>query len=462
MRILIILIILLFQFYLAFSQEFSGTWNGVINTSNTSFEVRLQFSQNGKTIDGILFNPELCIITDSCYDDSVLQLKSTKNRIEFKGQVTSNKNKMSGVFKYKGQAYPIDLYRGEKEILRPQEPHKPYPYKSEEIYFTNEIDSTVLAGTLTIPDSIGIFPAVILISGSSPSDRDGNAFHHKRFLVLADHLTRSGIAVLRYDSRGVNKSAGNFFESTPLDFAQDVIAGFNYLSSRKDINNLQIGLIGHSLGGVVASIVASQNTRIGFIVLLGTPGLKLKHVFRKQHESMFITGDFNKEQFEFHKRFNDVCYEFIEQGVDMQTASDSLGIFKESFLRLFSTSSNSMLNNIKRDIRFQNLVYQSLCSHNHFAIKCDPSIYLENVKCPVLALNGSKDMQVSANENFKAIEIALKKAKNEDYTILEMEGLNHTFQECEIGSFKEAINIEQTISPKVLMEITDWIVLHTK
>lgn len=454
---------------IAFSQVkmYDGYWKGEIKNNDTLFQVEFsvfnELTKSGsktKIIRGLMRKPVLCLLNDSCSNDSILYLKSSSNGIEYKGSVTLDKNKMSGEFIFKDKVYAIDLRRGIDTIYRPQEPKKPFPYISDDIYFTNDKDSVKLAGTLTIPNREGCFPAAILISGSNPSDRNGDSYYHQKFLVLADYLARNGIAVLRYDDRGVNESTGNYYESTPDNFAQDVIAGINFLSSRKEIDKNKIGLIGHSGGGIVASIVASQNNNIKYIVLLASPGISGKEDFLLQTDLKLKTGDYTVKQHAFFYKFYDLCYRMIEKGYDKKTMIDTLSRLEKDFLLLQPTDNSRKKQ--EHEPAFFSILTLSISPNNCFYIKCIPSVYLEKVTCPVLSLNGTNDILVPAKINQEAIRNALIRGCNPDFNILELEGLNHSFQECKTGSLKEYFKIEQTISPSVLELISKWINEHTK
>jgi len=269
---------------------------------------------------------------------------------------------------------------------------------------------------------------------------------------LADYLTRNGIAVLRYDSRGIGKSTGNFSNSTSEDFANDIISGVHFLASRKEIDKRSIGLIGHSAGGVVASIVASKNADVRFIVLLASPGLKVKDAFDKQTESQHQSGDLTDDKFIASKIIYKKCDELINKGFDTKSIIDSIQILRNTRLKAYFSGMDRL-----SEMIFINVIKEYTSPHNRFDLLCDPSIYLEKIKCPVLSLNGSNDLNVSAKENQAAIRDALNKANNKDFEIIEIEGLNHVFQECKTGSIKDSENLEQTISPKALTVISDWI-----
>lgn len=479
MKNTIILILLLAITSVARSQVttmYNGVWMGEAKNKDTSFVVKFSILSNGAKVQkntligGVIMKPEFCGIEENRFNDSILQLKPYSKYelkpaikdIAFKGMLTQDKNKMSGDFTYRGKVYKLDLRRGTKVILRPQEPKKPFPYISEEIKFANKKDSVILAGTLTIPKKEGCYPAVILISGSMPSNRNGSSNYHQMLLVLADYLTRNGIAVLRYDSRGVNESSGDFYTSTPDDFARDIIAGYNLLCARKEIDKRKIGLIGHSGGGIVASIAASVNPNIGFVILMAGLGIPGKADYVLQDELKLNTGDLTSDHYAFKKEFYSRGYTMIEEGYDKKVITDTLSKFINRYASLFPTpASGPNIDKFNIGELFRFMIKSLLSPNNCFYFKCHPSEYLEKVTCPVLSLNGSKDILVPAKINQNAIREALTKGGNPDFTILELEGLNHSFQECETGSIKESLEMEQTISPKALSVITEWILKHS-
>src|SRR5262245_7486170 len=253
-------------------------------------EVRLAFhlfKQKDASYAGTMDSPDqgakdIVLDTVTVQDDTVkLELQSAK--LVFQGKRSADNQEIVGTFKQAGQTFPLTLKRVAKttESRRPQTPKKPYPYEEIEVTYQNTKDNIKLAGALTLPRSEGPFPCVLLITGSGPQDRDETILGHKPFLVLADHLTRRGIAVLRVDDRGMGGSTGNVEDATSADFANDVLAGVAFLKTRKEINPAQIGLIGHSEGAIIAPLVASQSKDIAFIVMLaGTafPGDEILYV----------------------------------------------------------------------------------------------------------------------------------------------------------------------------------------
>jgi uncharacterized protein len=332
---------------------------------------------------------------------------------------------------------------------RPQDPKKPYPYREEEVSYESKDPGIKLAGTLTFPDSGGPFPAVLLITGSGTQNRNEEIMGHKPFLVLADHLTRSGIAVLRVDDRGIGGSSMGPLNVTTLNFAQDVMAGVSYLKSRKEINARHIGLIGHSEGGVIAPMVAAQSPDVAFIVLMAGTGVKGEDVLTQQGEQLMRAGGAGEELIQENKKAQKILFDTLKSTADDEAAEKQI------------RQALSGLNPVIRDAADAQM--KSLLSPwTRYFVTYDPQPALEKVKCPVLAVNGEKDLQVSPRQNLPAIEKALRAGGNKDFKVVEMPGLNHLFQTCKTGSVAEYGQIEETISPAALNLISGWILDHVR
>jgi len=343
---------------------------------------------------------------------------------------------------------------------RPQDPVKPYPYYSEEVTFMNPKANIQLAGTLTLPKKDGIFPAVVLITGSGPQNRDEEIMGHRPFLVISDYLTRNGIAVLRYDDRGVFQSKGDFKTATTPDFATDAESAVAFLKSRKEINPSKIGLMGHSEGGIIAPMVASHSKDISFIVMLAGTGLRGDKILLYQQEVIARASGLPEAAIQRTREMNSKAYEMI-------VAAKSDEALKADLAKYYAESLKNTPADLKQkgisDEEMTTLLLKGTTTPWMLSfIRYDPVTALEKVKCPVLAVNGSKDLQVPARESLPAIERALKKGGNKQVTVKEYPGLNHLFQECKTGLPAEYSEIEQTFSPVVLDEITKWIVNTTK
>ncbi|PIQ19870.1 MAG: alpha/beta hydrolase [Cytophagales bacterium CG18_big_fil_WC_8_21_14_2_50_42_9] len=343
---------------------------------------------------------------------------------------------------------------------RPQEPTKPYAYHSEDVTFQNTQANITLAGTLTLPAKEGNYPAVILITGSGAQTRDAEFFGHKPFLLIADYLTKNGIAVLRYDDRGFGQSFGDFFSATPLDFASDVESAISYLKTRKEINKDNIGLVGHSEGGIIAPIVASKSKDVSFIVLLAGPGILGKKGLMQQSELTLKTLGASEAEIQKTKEINAEIAKIIAKHQNTKALKADLTNYIQKNIKTIPTylkpKEITKEQFISGQIEFiSSPAYQFIWNY-------DPAPTLEKVTCPVLALNGGKDLQVPPQENLTAIGNALKKGGNKSLTIKELPNLNHFFQECTTGSPVEYAAIKQTFSPTALTEISNWILKQVK
>ncbi len=374
-------------------------------------------------------------------------------RIELEGTIDSTDRAMVCDFRQSGFKFPLVLHKTDimPGLKRPQEPQKPYPYMEEEIRFENIKDKITLAGTLTLPQGKGPFPAVILISGSGPQNRDEELFGHKPFLVLSDYLTRRGIAVLRFDDRGTAKSTGNFNEATTADFASDVKAALAYIKTRNEIDPARTGLIGHSEGGMVAPMVAAQSREIAFIVLLAGPGTGMDQIVLYQIERQLRMLGKTEEQIRTEIRFRKKLFEIISSTKDTGLAANKV---RKAYTDLPENDRNLLAwkpEQLEETIKAFSSPWWKFC------LTYQPAKALRKVSCPVLALNGSKDTQVQADPNLDAIEQALREGKCKSYTIKKLEGLNHLFQKCKTGDGFEYGAIEETINPEALEIIAKWI-----
>jgi alpha/beta superfamily hydrolase len=335
---------------------------------------------------------------------------------------------------------------------RPQEPKQPFEYISENVVFKNNLDSISLAGTITYPKMGSDFPAVILISGSGPQDRNSELLNHKPFLVIADYLTKRGIAVLRVDDRGTGEAEGEYNETGLNGFVNDTESAFEFLKTRKEINHSKIGLIGHSLGGIIAPIIASENTDVSFIVILAGSGIRGDKLMLLQKEK--IERKMGVPETGITQGQNNMkgAYDIILKSNDNKTELQTE--LKNYFTKVFG----AML----PESQIQTISEQMSIPWLTDFIKFDPQTSLSETKCPVLALNGSNDLQVPPKENLEIIEKILKENGNEDVETKQLENLNHLFQESETGLPNEYATIEQTFSPKVLEIITEWIKQRTE
>jgi len=374
---------------------------------------------------------------------------------EYNGKI-KNDTIIEGKWTQAGRTFTLNLTRLRDifTINRPQEPKPLFPYISEEITFTNDKFNIKLAGTLTVPEDDGPFPAVVLITGSGSQNRNEELLGHKPFLVLSDYLTRNGIAVFRYDDRGVGLSQGNAVTATTADLATDAEAAFIYLKSRPEIDHETIGLIGHSEGGLIAPIVASSNYEIAFIVSLAGTGVKGEEIIHRQNSDISKAMGMGEKEIKEAIATNKKLFAVLKKEPDNDKAEEKINAVYKKILMKKKTSPEDIEKSIKQLATIFNKM--SYTWFRYFIIT-DPATYWKKVKCPVLALNGEKDLQVVADVNLPAIEKSLRKGGNKSVETISLPGLNHLFQHCETGLPTEYGEIEETFSPEVLKIISDWI-----
>lgn len=385
----------------------------------------------------------------------VFELKSLKSK--FEGKLNAEGSEAAGTWSQAGLKLPLILKKTDKvtELRRPQTPRPPFPYKAIDVTYPNAVGGVTLAGTLTVPEGAGPFPAAILISGSGAQDRDETLFEHKPFLVLADTLTRSGIAVLRVDDRGVAGSTGNTAESTTDDFAGDVLAGVAYLRSRAEIDRSRIGLIGHSEGGIIAPIVAARDPDIAFIVLMAGTGLPGEEILYLQGQLVLksVGADEKtlKRQLELQKTLFAILKTETNESILQKRMMDAVKVMIDGLPEAERKEFDHAEGMIDGQLKMARSPWF------RYFLTYDPRPALGKVRCPVLALIGEKDLQVPPKENLSQIEATLKAAGNSRVTVMQLPGLNHLFQTCKTGSPAEYAQIEETLAPMALSAITAWI-----
>lgn len=445
----------------ALAQDITGEWNGVLSVQGMKLRLVFHVSKTDAGYSATMDSPDQGAkgipMTSARFENKVLTLEHGLAQIVYAGTVDGT-DSIAGKFTQAGQSFPLTLHRKAiaiEKTRRQQEPVPPFPYVSEEVSFVNAKDNIRLAGTFTFPKEKAPLATVVLISGSGPQNRDEELMGHKPFLVLADYLTRNGIAVLRFDDRGCFASEGNFAAATSNEFATDVEAAVAYLKTRKEVNKGKIGLIGHSEGGLIAPMVAARNKDVNFIVLMAGPGIRGSEIMLRQQALIGRANGVKEEDLQASIDLNTDVFKMVDEIAD----TDTLRVKISNYLREQSKTVAALATNDakKTDELIDVQVAQLLSPWMLNFIRYNPVPALEKVKCPVLAINGSKDLQVPSEVNLKAIETALNKAKNKNFVIKELAGLNHLFQECKTGSPNEYAGIEQAISPSALEVISQWI-----
>jgi hypothetical protein len=450
-----IILLTAFNSFSQTSQTIPGNWSGQLDLPGTKLEIIFKISadENGKLtskMDVPIQGAKDLQVSETTLIGDSLKLMVAMIMGKFSGKIISD-SIIQGNWKQSGATFPLTLKKTViiSEIKRPQTPMPPFPYLSEEVEYINPKSGLKLAGTLTLPENANSCQAVILISGSGTQDRDETIFEHKPFLVIADFLTRKGIAVLRVDDRGVGGSGKNSTEATSVDYAGDVIAGLEFLKSRKEISPEKIGLIGHSEGGLIAPMVANSSNNIAFIILLAGPGISGEQIIYKQVELLNRAAGLTDEQVNEKLKLQKNIFEIVLN--DKDTVNQMQRLQQVLSNGIYKTMNDEQKKNI--DVQINALTGKWF----RFYISYDPYPALTKLKCPVLALNGSKDLQVPPKENLTAIEKALTDGGNKNFKTMELENLNHLFQTCETGAVYEYAQIEETISPNVLGLLSDWI-----
>ncbi len=372
-----------------------------------------------------------------------------KLHAQFEGRLQSGQ--LVGVWKQSGSSLPISLARtaAYQAPKRSQEPRPPFPYDSEEVSFKD--GDVEISGTLTLPKNNRSCPAVILLHGSGPHERDETIFFHKPFLVLADYLTKRGIGVLRYDKRGCGKTTGDYKKSTSTDFADDGLAAVNFLKKTDRVSPTKIGLVGHSEGGLLAPIIANKSTDVSFIVMMAGAALPGDEILIDQVKKLGESEGMTKERLALECELARKTYAILKAEPD-----DKLAVEKIKEMNRLNRSEASTMGG---DLDGQLAVMTS--PWYRYFISSDPRPMLSKVQVPMLAINGDHDTQVLATENLAAITKAVESNGNKKLTVVNLPGLNHLFQTCTTGLPGEYATIEETISPKALTVIGDWIAKQT-
>ena len=443
-------------------KSLAGAWQGTLKIQAIELRVVLHFSAEGDGYKATLDSPDQGAkgipVDRVVLEGDTVKLELKKIKASFEGKLADDGQNIEGKWTQAG-SLPLTFKRLEKEpdYSRPQEPKKPYPYVEEEVTYKNDAGGITIAGTLTYLASDKPAPAVLLISGSGPQDRNESLMGHKPFLVLADYLTRRGIVVLRVDDRGVGGSTGNTLASTTKDLTGDALAGVAFLKSRKDVNAKQIGLLGHSEGGLVAPLAASTSDDVAFIVMLAGTGVTGEEIIYRQSELIAKTQGADEATLKETRRSQERMMQAIKTSSDSAEAENRVREIADEELKKVADAD-------KKDAAANSLDAQMkliLSPWFRYFLTYDPQPALSKVRCPVLAINGEKDLQVDPQQNLPNIEAALKAGGNLDFEVRELKGLNHLFQHCQTGSPSEYGKIDETFAPEALELIADWILAKT-
>lgn len=442
-------------------QIIEGNWQGALDVGTFKLRLVLKISRTpeGKlkaTMDSLDQSANDLVVDTISFQDGTLKFEMKNLRASYVGTLNKDGTQLTGQFTQNG-ALPLDFKRvtnfTEMALNRPQTPKKPYPYEETEVSYENKQDHVKLAATLTTPRGSGPFPAVVLITGSGQQDRNEALLGHQPFLVLADYLTRRGIAVLRADDRGMGGTTAGGLNDTTENYALDALAGVEFLKTRKEINPRQIGLVGHSEGGMAAPMAAAKSNDVAFIVLMAGPGIRGDKLLVKQAR-LIAAAECNK-QVEASMRESEQMFAMLSTEKDTAVAKQKL---KDAAKQRAEAGQKRLA---AQTVAAEAQADSFSSRWFQYFLVYDPRPTLMKVHIPVLAINGENDLQVPVKEDLEGIEQALKDGGNRDYKIVSLPGLNHLFQTSQTGAVSEYGNIEETIAPVVLQTIGDWIVAHT-
>ncbi len=446
------------------SHPVAGDWYGALETMGMKLRLVFHVSENADgSLSATLDSPDQKAFgipaNEVTFKEEKLTIHIPTSQFLYEGVLDEKSATMKGILKQLGQEIPLNMSREEiavEKVKRPQTPKAPYNYEVEEVTFVNESAAIELAGTLTKPKGAGPFPVAVMISGSGAQDRNEEILEHKPFWVIADYLTQQGIAVLRFDDRGFGESEGDFASATSADFATDVDAAVAFLRDRKDIDAGKVGLIGHSEGGMIAPMVASRDKEIAFIILLAAPGISSLELMPMQVEISGKASGVPAKMAKMNAETMKGAYEImVKEHASEEALQEELRAYFQAAYAAFPEAHQPPVEDLDRMIA-SNAKQLSTPWFQYF-IKFDPSDYLRQVKCPVLAINGAKDVQVPAKVNLEGIKASLKQGGNRNVVTHNLKDLNHLFQNCETGSVLEYGKIEETFSVEVLELMEKWL-----
>ncbi len=444
----------------AYTQDLAGFWSGTILAGGTELKVVFYMEQDSAgALRAEMDSPDQHAYRISA--DSIvsagreLRIYLLRGAAHFTG--TWEGNSWKGTLQQTPHKFPLTLTKDTtyRRPLRPQTPEPPYPYRELPVRFENSQAGIVLAGTVTMPEGPGPFPGIVLISGSGPQNRNEEIMGHQPFKVLADHLTRNGFAVLRYDDRGAGESEGVFATATTKDFAGDARAAYTFLQQYPRVLPDKVGLLGHSEGGLIGAMLMAEDPDLAFMVMLGGPAMKGADLLLLQNKKLLAASGVADTTVSKYADLLHLWFRIIIKEPDNAKAMAEIRHVADNQLGLFTDEEKAVLP--LNGMQMISLVQQLTSPWMRFFLAYDPRPDLSRIRVPVLALWGEKDLQVPAAENQAAMQEMLDSYLKENITMKRMESMNHLFQTCNTGKVEEYGELEETIAPKVLNVIRNWL-----
>ena len=447
MKTKINLTLLLFCLCATSFAQIEGYWKGQIDLGvqklEMAFDIQSVESGFSATLDVPAQGAFGIPVDETVFQENQLKLTMSAMGASYTG--TLKEGRLEGEFTQRGMTFPMNLEKGAKvtQKARPQDPQPPFDYRIEEVSFVNEQEGNTLAGTLTIPAGKGSFPAMVLVSGSGQENRDEELMNHRPFWVIADYCARHGVAVLRYDDRGMGGSTGVVENATSLDFSYDAEAAFDFLRKQKHIDASHVGILGHSEGGIINFMVSARRPEVAFLVSLAGPAVNGIEVLKEQQAAILRASGMTEEMIAFSQNSNKQLFDIVEASNDREEADSLMRQLVKGW------GYNEELT--------KQTVSQMTMPWMYYFLKYDPTEAIVKTNCPALLLNGTKDLQVLVTQNFPAYEKIIADYAKTNLTLRELPDLNHLFQHCETGAIEEYVTIDETISPEVLEMIVEFV-----
>lgn len=447
------------------ASPFEGQWIGELSVANQAFPLILNVKSGREGLTATLDSPAQGAkdipVSKVIVEQQSITFKITAAQAIYTATLSNDKEQIVGKWKQGPNTLDLSMKKSQQTsppltINRPQHPTAPFEYSVEEVTFRNTNADISLAGTLTLPNKKGSYPAVVMITGSGPQDRDQTFMGHKTFWVIADYLTRNGMAVLRFDDRGIGKSQGNFASATSLDFANDVSAGVDFLAQHENIETSTIGLIGHSEGGLIAPIVADINTKVAFLISMAGPGIGGNEIAITQIEDSLLSIGLSAATASAGSDITRQLNQTVLTHTDSSTLEQALVASHQKAWSSLPERARAELTAIGGGKLSEARIEQLSSNWTKYFLQHDPKPYLKKLKIPVLAIHGTKDTQLAANANLDLIEAYLGN-NHKLNQIQRIEGVNHLFQPAKTGSMSEYAKIETTFSEPVLEDIAMWL-----
>ena len=471
MKKLSVLLLTLLCTNFAFAQsKFVGIWEGALLVADNKVRLVFYITETNGKLSCKMDSPDQGQTSIPCtkidYKGDSIWFEIGSAGISYNGKLTSYQL-IDGQFAQSVYtiALPLEKTNTPTQLLRPQTPKPPFSYKIEDVTYYNADKTIKFGGTITIPSGTGSFPAILLISGSGQQNRDEEIYGHKPFAVMADYLTKQGYVVLRVDDRGVGSTTGDVQNATTADFVKDASASLNYLATRKEANKNKLGIIGHSEGGQIATMLAAERKDINFIVSLAGPGVPIVELMEEQSVAVFQSNGADSAFVSHYRTLYRGIIASINAAKDSNDAAIRIqesinqwkkGVSPQTVMDMGLVSPKSESEYIQAYVNIYNNKW-----YNYF-LHSNPQPYIEKLSCKVLVLNGEKDIQVLPATNLEGFRKSLKKSSSKKYDVKELKGLNHLFQTCNECHTGEYSTLDETLSPSLLTELSTWLNTNVK